>query len=345
MASIAPFALAAPADARAEKPALSQYRVLERTTEPLLVSDRPHEDFCIAYGNVIREGKLWRMWYTAYDHTYQDDRDACLCYAFSHDGVHWEKPNLGMHDYDGNRDNNILMTGKKVGGLHGQYVFVDPQAPATERYKMVYSTLRDGKWIVFGAHSIEGIAWFFRKEPLLKFNSDTQTVCLPDEKLYRLYVRMWTGDDYKGLRSVGYSESKTFGNFTPPVQILAPDANDPANTDFYNNAVTRVAAGRYLMFPSAFHHGKIEDGKDVVLPHLATSRDGRNFTRVGREPLVQLGKGFDSKGIYVLPGAVPGDRPGTWWFYYLGTNVGHDQHMPKNVRNSGGIGRFLLSVE
>jgi hypothetical protein len=319
--------------------------VRERTEKPLLISDQPWEDYCIAYANVIREGDMWRMWYTAFDHTYRDDRDSCFCYAFSHDGVHWEKPNLGMKDYDGNRDNNILVLGKAVGGLHGQSVFVDPAAPAVERVKMVYSTLVDSKWAVFGAHSAEGIGWFFDKRPLLAFNSDTQTVCIPDGKLYRLYVRMWTGGDFKGLRSVGYSESSTFSNFKPPVQILAPDAADPPNTDLYNNAVTRLSADRYLMFPSAFQHGKVEDGKDTVVPHLAQSRDGRHFTRVGREPLLALGQGFDSKGIYVCPGAVPGERPGTWWFYYLGTDVGHDQGTPDKTHHAGGIGRFLLSVE
>ena len=30
------------------------------------------------------------------------------------------------------------------------------------------------------------------------------------------------------------------------------------------------------------------------------------------------GQGFDSKGMYVGPGAVPGEQPGTYWFYYTG---------------------------
>ena len=61
--------------------------------------------------------------------------------------------------------------------------------------------------------------------------------------------------------------------------------------------------------------------------------------------LLELGAGFDSMGIYVCPGATAGDRPGTWWIYYLGTDIGHDQTLAKGVHNSGGFGRFLLGTE
>lgn len=50
---------------------------------------------------------------------------------------------------------------------------------------------------------------------------------------------------------------------------------------------------------------------------------------------------FDSTTIYVAP-AVPGDRPGTYWFYYVGYKTGHHvNYEPK----AGGIGRFLLVVD
>ena len=57
--------------------------ILERTSEPLLISDRPWEKFTLDYLSVIREGKLWRMWYAAYAPDYEYDSDAYLCYAVS----------------------------------------------------------------------------------------------------------------------------------------------------------------------------------------------------------------------------------------------------------------------
>ena len=78
--------------------------------------------------------------------------------------------------------------------------------------------------------------------------------------------------------------------------------------------------------------------------HLAWSRDGVHFTRYGREPVVDLGTKFDTKGAYVAPRATPGDEPNTWWFYYSGTNVEHDSN-PKDINSDGGFGRFLLVLE
>ena len=37
--------------------------VSERTAEPLLKADRPWEDFCLGYCQVLREGDKWHLWY------------------------------------------------------------------------------------------------------------------------------------------------------------------------------------------------------------------------------------------------------------------------------------------
>jgi hypothetical protein len=93
------------------------------------------------------------------------------------------------------------------------------------------------------------------------------------------------------------------------------------------------------MLPAAFY-----TKNQTVRSHLAWSRDGVHFTRYGREPVVDLGTGFGTKGVYVMPGATPGDAPNTWWFYYWGTGMEHDSN-PKDVKFDGGIGRFLLVLE
>ena len=59
---------------------------------------------------------------------------------------------------------------------------------------------------------------------------------------------------------------------------------------------------------------------------------------------LDLGKGFDSAGIYVAAGVIPGDRPGTYWFYYSGYKTGHDKNLPGKVKFDGGYGRFLVEV-
>ena len=107
----------------------------------------------------------------------------------------------------------------------------------------------------------------------------------------------------------------------------------------YNSATSKLKDNLYLMFPSGFY---TKDG--TVLVFAAFSRDGRQFTRLGRTPLLGLGGGFDKTGIYVSPGAVPGEIPGTYWVYYGGTEIPHDESNPAKVRYDGGIGRFLLKV-
>ncbi|MCS7059791.1 MAG: hypothetical protein RMN25_01375 [Anaerolineae bacterium] len=325
---------------------MSEYVVSHRTVDPLLRADQLHEDFCIGYCTVLRDGALWRMWYEAYDRAYRDDADGFLCYAESRDGEHWYKPALGLIEYAGSRANNILLDGRNVGGVHGSNVFIDADALAAERFKMVCVSWREATprcpqpgWWVFGAVSPDGIHWQRRQEPLLCANSDTQTVCFRDGDRYRLYVRLWSEGLFQGKRLIGYTESSIFGDFPPPRPILAPDELDPPHLHFYNSAAAKAGEGLYLMFPSAFYVGE-----DVLLPHLAVSADGCSFRRVERKPFLMLGNGFDSRGIYVAPGLIPTGRPNRWWVYYLGTPIGHDQNRPQQASYVGGVGRFMLTV-
>ena len=59
------------------------------------------------YGAVIPSGDELRMWYMGAGSRdgYRADR---LCYAVSRDGVHWEKPALGLVEYNGSTQNNLV---------------------------------------------------------------------------------------------------------------------------------------------------------------------------------------------------------------------------------------------
>jgi hypothetical protein len=328
--------------ARAGAKTLPAFVISQRTTQPLLKSEMPWENRYMNFFNVIRDERGWHMWYHAYDHSYKDDNDAYLCYAFSKDGLAWTRPELGLVEYEGSKKNNILIAGRATGGLHGGTVFLDPQAPAAERYKLVFTRgeIIDGHlvWVVRGAVSADGLNWRILPEPLLKKNSDTQTVCFRDGDVYRLYVRMWSGNNFTGKRMVGYSESRTFGAFPVPEAIFAPAPQDPEDLHFYNSAATRLKDDLYVIFPSAFF-----TGDQTVRPYLAASRDGRHFERAANKEFLALGAtdSFDGKSIYVVPGAIPGDKPGTWWMYYIGLNIGHDGKQER----AGAYGRFLLEIK
>lgn len=104
--------------------------VTERTVEPLLKADRPWEDFCFSYCQVLREGDKWHLWYNTHDHNYRSDTDTYVCYARSTDGVRWEKPALGLYKYGADKDNNILLAGSNIGS-----VFLDEKGPRNARFK------------------------------------------------------------------------------------------------------------------------------------------------------------------------------------------------------------------
>src|SRR5438094_5818737 len=150
--------------ARADYPRIS---ISDRTADPFVVADKPWEDFCLNYCQVIREGAAWHLWYGSYDHTYTSDSTGFLCYARSTDGIRWEKPPLGLIDYHGSKENNIILR-----NTHGHSFFIDPSAPPEQRFKTVYAKpAKGGGFHVFGATSPDGLHWTELEKPILKHDS------------------------------------------------------------------------------------------------------------------------------------------------------------------------------
>ncbi len=339
VAQIVPAVAAPPENTPPDAPV---FHVRSRTEEPLLRADKPWESRSIFGGTVIRDGNRWRMWYGAYSLGSEQDDDSCLCYAESPDGVHWTKPDLGLVECQGDKHNNILISGPQIGGFAFSAVFLDESKGAGEKYKMIWQRFNREKssWWVYGGISSDGIRWTLLPEPLSDRNSDTSTPCIPDGGKYRLYTRLWDGGgDFMGSRVVGYTESDHFGGFPEPIEIFRHDDQDPDGMQFYSNAATKLGNDLYVILPAAFY-----TKNQTVQSHLAWSRDGVHFTRYGREPVLELGTKFGTKGVYVMAGATPGDAPNTWWFYYFGTDVEHDTKAG-DVKNDGGLGRFLLKVD
>lgn len=89
------------------------------------------------YGSVIRTRDKFRMWYVAAGED-RLDRSAPrsspwrVAYAESQDGVHWTKPNLGLVEYNGNRNNNLVRLEPRLGTLNVK-VLHDPDDPDTDR--------------------------------------------------------------------------------------------------------------------------------------------------------------------------------------------------------------------
>ena len=126
------------------------------TGERLVVQDKPWEGTGILDMRqfVLKDGDMFRMYYNALPHHFvsKDPNDPrkniwgrpfnrILCYAESKDGIHWSKPNLGLCQWNGSRENNILLPNDDFeyafSEMDGPCVFIDANTKdPDEKYKM-----------------------------------------------------------------------------------------------------------------------------------------------------------------------------------------------------------------
>ena len=115
------------------------------------------------YGTVIKVGDTLYLWYQArgtLDPAEGPDYQFRVCLATSKDGVRWEKPKLGLVEFNGSRENNIvdIFGGRCV--VWSGPVLHDPEDPdPARRFKMVIESgvLYDNRMAV--AYSPDGVRW------------------------------------------------------------------------------------------------------------------------------------------------------------------------------------------
>jgi hypothetical protein len=293
---------------------------LERA--PLIVADRPWETMINVYCTLLQDGGLFRLYYEAYHHDRREqsrDLKATLAVAESSDGVNWVKPNVNAIPFEGSSDNNLVYGGDLAlgRGAHGGTVFIDPVAPAAERYKYVHMGREEGVSRVFGATSPDGLRWRAIRAPLIDdYMSDTQTVVSYDAARGRYvgYFRGWQGlqpgKGGHGRRAIAYAETDDFYHWPRPELLVTAEGGDPPDADIYTNAYTRWpgAEGAHLLFP-AFYRRAL----DVTEVHLLTSADGLRWERPLRQALIPAGEpgsGWEG-GVYAGCGLL-GLSAGEW---------------------------------
>lgn len=309
----------------------------------VLEADKPWEAMGIwPWNTVMLDDGLFRMWYDAMIPGVWDGSGgrykAHLAYATSRDGIHWEKPELGVYEFEGSTANNVVA---QFTGLYGA-VFKDPTGPDERRYKTCYPGIRV-------AWSPDGIHWTHTaKRRVMEHTTDSSDVMFWDDRIGK-YVGYLRFNDHspetKSVpRQVWRAESDDFEDWPKPELNFCHDpALDPPATDFYNNGVIKYpwAHHAYFMRPSAFHHPS--DRLDI---HLATSRDGISWRRAGAgQPWIGLGPegSFDSHQMYIASGIVRvGDE---LWMYYTGYTAGHRRILVKESRFVGKIARAVLRLD
>lgn len=197
--------------------------------EIVLKTDAPWEGNACGYPSVFQDGALYRMYYHA-GHYRHGGKPAeagpvhpwYLCYVESDDGIHWRRPELGLFEFNGSKQNNIILTPDCVAAISGDpahtAVFKDanPDCPPDARYKCVIVGKPHGLYVL---KSADGIRFSVATDkPVITdgaFDSQNLAFWDPVRHEYRAYWRIFTagvanGQTWKpeGARAIRTATSK-----------------------------------------------------------------------------------------------------------------------------------------
>jgi hypothetical protein len=293
--------------------------------------DAPWEGAFCGYPTVIKDGDTYRLYYRGLPKARADGSTSeSTCYAESRDGIQWTKPNLGLHEVHGTKDNNCILH-HAAPYSHNFSPFLDtrPGVPPEERFKAVGGTAKSG--LVAWA-SGDGIRWRkLREEPVFRkgaFDSQNVAFWSEAEQCYLLYFRVFTAgtaDDKvwqpKGYRTVARTTSKDFLEWTEPERMTFGET--PPEHLYTNQTHPYFRAPHlYVALPMRFLPGRkvltdeqaaalgVQKGyaSDTAETVLLTSRGGNRYDRTVLEGFIRpghdLGNWASRAGITAL-GVVP----------------------------------------
>ncbi len=172
--------------------------------------NEPWEGSGSGYHSVFQDGDLYRMYYKAWDLDVSeeglkmDGHPLFCCYAESDDGIVWRKPDLGLHDFQGSKKNNIVMVSGTCGSLKVDAghpaVFKDgnPDAAPDAGYKAILRSSDSSGLLPF--KSPDGIHFSPMSDaPILAgqgaFDSQNLAFWDPVRGEYRAYWRYFTAGE------------------------------------------------------------------------------------------------------------------------------------------------------
>lgn len=320
---------------------------------PVIANDRPWE-MAIAYCTIHRDEETGRYqcWYQSYagGRAKNPTRRVVLCYATSQDGLVWEKPKLGLFDFNGDPDTNIVLVGN--GGLsvnYGASVLFDALDPDPgRRYKLAYwdFTERGGQQIpgLCVAFSDDGLHWTkYPLAPLLQgaygdptqaplaedaINEPTERPAISDVmdlmwdplgKQYVIYSKTWIdGSDGRRFwkRAVVRTTSKDFVHWTRPELLMSPTRQEDGQ---FHGASVFYHQGLYLGLLQRLDFGGFDTGGTGNMPiELIWSEDGlkwnRPFTDLFFMPINKNPDAFDAGCLWTC--STPVHLENTTRLYY-----------------------------
>jgi hypothetical protein len=297
---------------------------LPRPEGPALRFDRPWEGAFSGFGTVLRAGGRYLLYYRGWPDS-KDHYCATTCVAESRDGLVFERPDLGLFEVCGTRENNVVLTCEEDMYAHNFAPFLDdrPGVPEDVRFKAVARNyglffLRRGErqdpMGLFAFASADGYRWRrLSDHPVVtrgKFDSQNIPFWSEHEGCYLCYLRETAGGEDYGrgaVRSIARCRSDDFLNWSEPELC---DMGDSPPEELYTNATRPYfrAPHIYIALPGRFMPGRqvLGDGEaesfgvhlnlqgrgfwhDCSDAVLLTSRGGNSCDRTFMEALVRPG--------------------------------------------------------
>ena len=254
-----------------------------------------------SYATVIKDGDLYRAYYRAVKPGYTGSREdghpgEITCYQESTDGANWVKPNLGLVEIDGSRENNAILA--QPGCCHNFSPFLDtrPDVKPAERFKALAGIHPSGGLRAYV--SADGIRWrAIRDEPVITsagFAFDSQNVSFwsKAEARYVCYFRTWK-TPHGQLRTISRTTSTDFLNWSKPVPM---HPNLPGEHLYTSQTHPYFRAPHlYVALPTRFMQGKIQ-GKAVTgnigstdILFMASRAGSTSYERLFTEAFIRPG--------------------------------------------------------
>ena len=194
-----------------------------RNAGPAFYFDKPWEGKFSAGPTVLNDNGLYRMYYRGLPRA-DDETEAVTAYAESRDGVNWVKPNLGLFEVEGTKDNNVVVAVNKHCRSFSPFIDTRPGVPASERYKAIAGVETKG---LLAFVSSDGIHWKLWREGYIftegMFDSHNVLFWSDHEEAYVCYFRTWTGEGFGGFRTISRTTSPDMLNWSKPVAMSFGD--------------------------------------------------------------------------------------------------------------------------
>jgi hypothetical protein len=336
-----------------------QHAPVKDLRNPMVVRDLPYEDHCY-YVTVLRDPQagVFRMWYGDFDSSAYygggrredtaDGRPYKTRYAESRDGIHWHKPMLGLYEFHGSRENNIVCAGRQRCAVGGVVENPDPSQPE-RKYIMCYLDNPGPGSGVCIAYSPDGLHWTPQADnPVILGHSDcpNNIVWDPQRRIWLLFGRppvFAAGDrdqEFKKLvtrhhrRRVSVSVSEDLVHWTHPrVALYADELDDVPDFDNFRGFYYE---GMFFGAIGLLNHMDRGGGDSL----LAFSRDGFSWDRLPDRPYwIRRGREGDFDSVWVHASCPPVRVGDELWFYYGAGRQGNDSH---NAELSIGLARLPL---